>query len=140
MISLVYSIKYTGYNLIFCPRNDELPRHLCLRRGLYASPGKKVPLFFTRIWGFGCNRANSTKKRNKMEVLLTAQELAALLKISMRQLWRLRDSGTLPSPTSIGEGGRILRRSAARISKWVEDGMPNVHHTSWTPRSEGGKK
>ena len=75
-----------------------------------------------------------------MSELLTAQELAALLKISMRQLWRLRDSGTIPLPMAIGDGGRTLRWSADTITRWVNDGMPNVRRTRWMARDERDKK
>lgn len=75
-----------------------------------------------------------------MEVLLTAQELAALLKISMRQVWRLRDSGTIPLSMAIGDGGRKLRWSGDTITRWVNDGMPNVRRTGWMARDERDKK
>ena len=53
--------------------------------------------------------------------LLTAAELARLLQVSTRTLWRLRSSGRLPSPVRIGG---TVRWALADIKKWLAEGCP----------------
>ena len=65
------------------------------------------------------------------ESVLTPGELAAYLKISKRQLWRLRDCGALPGPDTIGGAARCLRWRADVIRQWVAAGMPDVRRTGW---------
>lgn len=67
-----------------------------------------------------------------MNEIMTPSELAAALKISKRQLWRLRDSGALPGPDTIGGAARCLRWRADVIDRWIADGMPDVRRTRWT--------
>jgi len=72
------------------------------------------------------------------ESVLTPGELAAYLKISKRQLWRLRDCGALPMPDTIGGAERCLRWQADIVRQWVAAGMPDVRRTGWTP--EGARR
>jgi len=65
------------------------------------------------------------------ESVLTPGELAAYLKISKRQLWRLRDCGALPMPDTIGGSERCLRWRADIIRQWTRAGMPDVRRTGW---------
>lgn len=65
------------------------------------------------------------------ESVLTPGELAAYLKISKRQLWRLRDSGALPSPVTVGGAARCLRWRTDVIREWVAAGMPDCKRTGW---------
>lgn len=51
--------------------------------------------------------------------LITAQELANLLQISTRSLWRLRSSGQLPLPVRLGGN---VRWRLEEIRKWIADG------------------
>lgn len=58
--------------------------------------------------------------------LLTAKEVAGLLKVSMRTIWRLKSAGRLPQ--SIDLGGSV-RWSALEVFRWIERGCPSL-----TPR------
>ncbi len=66
------------------------------------------------------------------ESVFTPDELAARLKISKRQIWRLRDIGALPMPDTIGGAERCLRWRADVIRQWVAAGMPDCRRTGWT--------
>jgi len=54
--------------------------------------------------------------------LLTVMGVAAALKISPRQVWKLLSAGKLPSPVRIS---RSVRWSAELISEWVRQGCPS---------------
>ena len=76
------------------------------------------------------------KTRNKDEVLgnvtaksfesaplmMTADELAETLCISLRQVWRLKAKGDLPKPVTIG---RNVRWRRSDILQWIEEGCPS---------------
>jgi predicted DNA-binding transcriptional regulator AlpA len=49
--------------------------------------------------------------------LFTAQEVAALLGVSIRQVWRMRLSGALPAPVRIGK--RSVRWREADLALFV---------------------
>lgn len=53
--------------------------------------------------------------------LLTVRDLAAALKISPRQCWKLLSAGRLVAPIRLG---RSVRWRADGIAKWVELGCP----------------
>ena len=55
--------------------------------------------------------------------LLTAQQIATLLAISKRQIWRLADRGVLPGRITIG---RLTRWRKDLINKWVAAGCPGA--------------
>lgn len=76
----------------------------------------------------------------KVISVLTADELAAAAKVSKRQVWRWRDDGTLPSPISIGDGGRCLRWPESVIAAWIEAGCPNVRRSGWSFQSGNGNR
>jgi predicted DNA-binding transcriptional regulator AlpA len=48
-------------------------------------------------------------------------DLAALLLISERQVWRLSDRGAIPGRIHIGRSARWLRTT---IDRWLADGCP----------------
>ncbi len=54
-------------------------------------------------------------------LLLSADQLARILDVSVRTIWRLRDTGRLPPPLRIGGGVRWRR---ADIQNWIEEGCP----------------
>lgn len=49
-------------------------------------------------------------------VLLSATELARMLAISVRHVWRLRDAGDLPAPIKLG---KLIRWRKAAIERWL---------------------
>ena len=55
--------------------------------------------------------------------LVDAAGVAAILGVSARMVWRMRDSGRMPRPVSIG---RLTRWNRAEIDQWITDGCPRV--------------
>lgn len=54
-------------------------------------------------------------------ILVTADELGSMLKISTRTLWRMRSAGKLPQPIRVGGS---IRWRASDIEAWVTAGCP----------------
>jgi predicted DNA-binding transcriptional regulator AlpA len=54
--------------------------------------------------------------------LITAAQVARLLQISMRTLWRMRSGGQLPAPVRVGSA---VRWRIEEITKWIADGCPD---------------
>ena len=52
-------------------------------------------------------------------VLISAEELAKLMQVSERTLWRLLSAGKVPQPVRIG---RNTRWRYAEIREWIEKG------------------
>lgn len=53
--------------------------------------------------------------------LINAEELARLMQISERTLWRLLSGRKLPQPVRIG---RNTRWRLAEVEQWIEQGCP----------------
>lgn len=53
--------------------------------------------------------------------LLSAEQLAGLLQVSKRTVWRLRSAGKLPRPVQLGGS---LRWRSAEIHRWIDAGCP----------------
>lgn len=51
--------------------------------------------------------------------LLTVRDIAKLLQVSIRQVWRLRSAGLLPKPIRIGSA---VRWTSASIKEFIEQG------------------
>ena len=54
-------------------------------------------------------------------VLLTADEVAAMLGVSERTLWRLLSAGKVPQPVRFG---RNTRWREMQVREWIERGCP----------------
>ncbi len=69
--------------------------------------------------------------------LVTVEQVAEMLQIATRSVWRLRDSGKMPSPISLG---KCVRWKADEMEAWITDGCPDVRKTRWTApnMSDGG--
>jgi predicted DNA-binding transcriptional regulator AlpA len=52
-----------------------------------------------------------------------ARDLAALLQLSVRQIWRLSDSGMIPGRFNIGS---CVRWNREVIDKWIAAGCPRA--------------
>jgi predicted DNA-binding transcriptional regulator AlpA len=63
--------------------------------------------------------------------LMTASEVAAALRLSVRAVWRDLASGRIPSPLKIG---RATRWRAAEIADWITAGCPPAARWTWTPK------
>jgi len=55
-------------------------------------------------------------------LLMTAEEIAELLRLSVRSVWRLRSAGGIPKPLRIG--GTTVRWRRSEILDWVSAGCP----------------
>lgn len=53
--------------------------------------------------------------------LLTAQQLAKLLQVSTRTIWRLRSAGQLPQPIELGGS---IRWNRDAVHRWINAGCP----------------
>jgi predicted DNA-binding transcriptional regulator AlpA len=58
-------------------------------------------------------------------LLLTAEDLAQLLRISPATVWRLRAAGKLPRPLD-ALGRQLVRWRAEEIRRWVDAGLPDM--------------
>jgi excisionase family DNA binding protein len=54
-------------------------------------------------------------------ILISAEELARLMRVSERTLWRLLSAGKVPRPVRIG---RSTRWRYAEVREWIERGCP----------------
>ena len=57
-----------------------------------------------------------------MSLLLTADEVAAMLGVSERTLWRLLSAGKVPKPVRFG---RNTRWRMAEVKEWIDRGCPD---------------
>jgi predicted DNA-binding transcriptional regulator AlpA len=57
---------------------------------------------------------------------ISAKELAAMLGVSLRQVWRLDSSGMLPNKIRLGGSCKWIR---SEIMSWLEHGCPD--RQSW---------
>ncbi len=55
------------------------------------------------------------------KLLITAEELAALLGISKRTVWRLKSEGRLPEPVRLA---RSVRWRYNEVVEWIDNGCP----------------
>lgn len=67
--------------------------------------------------------------------LLTANELAAMIKVTTRAIWSYRDAGAIPQPVRIGGA---TRWHAWEIAAWMADGCPHVRRTNWRAERRKG--
>ncbi len=58
---------------------------------------------------------------NTVPVLINAEELARMMDVSERTLWRLLSGGKVPQPVRIG---RNTRWRLAEVVEWIERGCP----------------
>jgi excisionase family DNA binding protein len=56
-------------------------------------------------------------------ILISAEELAKLMQVSERTLWRLLFAGKVPQPVRIG---RNTRWRYAEVREWIEKGCPGT--------------
>ena len=64
--------------------------------------------------------------------LICAESLARMLDVSVRTLWRLRNSGKLPLPIKLGGS---VRWRTSEILAWVAAGCPGLKE--WERRQAG---
>lgn len=54
-------------------------------------------------------------------LLITAEEFAELMQVSVRSIWRLRSAGEIPEPVRIGG---TIRWRREEVRQWIEAGCP----------------
>jgi excisionase family DNA binding protein len=54
-------------------------------------------------------------------LLITAEEFAELMQVSVRSVWRLRSAGEIPEPVRIGG---TIRWRREEVLQWIEAGCP----------------
>ncbi len=64
-----------------------------------------------------------TTTRADAPLLIASEEVARLMGISKRTLWRLLDAGKVPQPVRIG---RNTRWRLSEVSGWIEKGCPET--------------
>ena len=74
-----------------------------------------------------------TIKDSEME-LLNVEQVARLVCIGTRTVWRLRDSGKMPAAVRIGG---CIRWRRSDIEAWIGAGCPDVKRTNWTLPAAG---
>jgi len=75
---------------------------------------------------------NQKKARSVREALaVRARELAEMLNVSLRQIWRLNASGKLPRPIRLGGSVRWDREE---VQRWFEASCPD--RRSWEATKE----
>ncbi len=68
------------------------------------------------------------------QALMSARQVAELLNISTRTLWRLKSAGRLPSAIRIGKSIRWRRED---LNTWIEEGCQTPISTDNVPRRKG---
>ena len=72
---------------------------------------------------FRCERDKS------LQMAVSARDLAVMLGVSLRQVWRLNSAGKLPKPIRLGGS---VRWNRAEIHQWFEAGCPD--RRTWEAR------
>lgn len=54
-------------------------------------------------------------------LLMTAEDVAEIMRVSTRTLWRLRAKGRIPQPLLIGAS---LRWRRDEVMQWISEGAP----------------
>lgn len=83
---------------------------------------EKKPSNSSRAGGNGPLPDINAEKFANAPLMMTADELAETLCISLRQVWRLKAKGDLPKPVAIG---RNVRWRRSDIVQWIEEGCPS---------------
>ena len=56
-----------------------------------------------------------------LPALMTVEQLAKVLQVSIRSVWRMRSAGQVPPPVKIGGGVRWRVRD---VQSWIDEGCP----------------
>ena len=75
-----------------------------------------------------CFEGAETMSSEIVAVLMSAAELAEMLRISERTLWRLLSAGQIPKPVRIG---RSTCWRANEIRDWIESGCQSSVRHHW---------
>ncbi len=67
-------------------------------------------------------------------LLMTVDDVAEMLRMGARSIWRFRDMGKMPESVSLGKSVRWKR---CDVEAWISAGCPDVRRTGWTPPAAG---
>jgi predicted DNA-binding transcriptional regulator AlpA len=68
-------------------------------------------------------RITRARLQQGVSALLNHEDLAALLNVSLRQIYRMREQGRLPSPVHVSQ--KCVRWPRKQIEDWVAAGCPH---------------
>jgi excisionase family DNA binding protein len=71
-------------------------------------------------------RDSSADEAASSPLLITAEEVARMMNVSTRTLWRLLSAGRFPKPVRFGGN---TRWRVAEVLRWIEDGCPQQSPT-----------
>ena len=72
------------------------------------------------LYNVSMNQHTSPNDENRQQpILIAAAEVARLLGISIRTVWRMRDAGTLPQPLRLGN--KLVRWQRGDIANYLND-------------------
>ena len=57
----------------------------------------------------------------KNQLFITPRQLAVMLQVSIRTLWRWRSAGRLPAPVRLGGA---VRWRLDDVTRWIDEGCP----------------
>ena len=80
-------------------------------------------------------RVSGSPHPDSRDRLLTAKQLATVLAISIRTVWRLDAAGRLPRPIRLGGS---VRWRGSEIDRWLRAGCPD--RATWERNHAGGSK
>lgn len=63
-------------------------------------------------------------QEERVSLLATPKQVAELLQVSTRTLWRMRSAGSLPTPIRLGSAVRWRRDE---IEQWILAGCPSAN-------------
>ena len=106
----------------FPPRNDA--GEGWFRPGAIEASLRHLEDRLVRAFEGGRHRVGGEKpdEEGSGPLLLTANDLAEMLQISERQIWRMRDTGRLPVPIELGP--KNIRWPREEILDWIDAGCP----------------
>ncbi len=116
----LWAISKEGYEELL---TNGLPT-LTFSKGSVRHPEAAVDEFL-RILGRGERRDEPREEKNSPDPwLLTVSDLAALLQISEREVWRKRASGKLPEPVQLS--AKHIRWDREEVRAWIAAGCPTL--------------
>jgi excisionase family DNA binding protein len=81
--------------------------------------------------------SQQTADKSRRSLLISADDLAVLIGVSTRTVWRLLSSGRLIEPVRLGGNVRWNRE---RIEEWIREGCPTPTKATVTKRTAGSEE
>lgn len=78
--------------------------------------------------------AEKTVSLSQEVLFVSAKELSLMLGVSLRQVWRLNETGKLPRPIRLGGS---VKWKLNEIAEWVENNCPDLE--TWQAMKETSK-